>query len=76
MLQKNTFENVGSYIGANVAVITKELTNSATTDQSCDLVAVIKDNTFKNILGSCQADTGLIRAQCNFTAQFTANAVD
>jgi hypothetical protein len=76
MLQKNTFENVGSYIGANVAVITKELTNSVATDQSCDLVAVIKDNTFKNIEGSCQADTGLIRAQCNFTAQFTANAVD
>ena len=53
MLQKNTFENVGSYIGANVAVITKELTNSEATDQSCDLVAVIKDNNFKNIEGSC-----------------------
>jgi hypothetical protein len=73
MLQNNAFENVGSYIGANVAVITKELTNAVATDQSCDLVAVIKDNTFKNIVGSCQAEVGLIRAQCNFTDPSTTN---
>lgn len=62
-LHANKFTGVSSSIGANVATITKQ-----TDLDTCKQAVTISQNSFEDIYGSCQVQTGLIKVQCNSTA--------
>ena len=72
IVEGNTFKASGSYYGTNALLITKLDTSNnpaiANKDNRCGKGIQIIANSFTQIVGTCQTDTGLVRVQCKSVA--------